>query len=265
MNNFGYRRAMTQEDPTTSFGFSQIPASQKAARVRDVFDRVASRYDIMNDVMSGGLHRVWKQHMIRRLPLHHISRPLTMIDMAGGTGDISFRALNTRAGRAGQLNVQLMDINHEMLCVGQQRATALGHSIDVIEASAEHIPCADQSVDIFTIAFGIRNVTDRAQALREAYRVLRPGGIFACLEFSHIPNDMLAGLYDKYSFSLIPPIGRMITGSDAPYQYLVESIRMFPTAEAFTSEIETAGFARVRAERLSAGIVALHLGWRIAP
>ncbi len=254
---------MMHDDHTTSFGFTQIPAAEKESRVRDVFDRVASRYDVMNDVMSAGMHRLWKNHLIRRLPLHDATRPQQMIDMAGGTGDISFRALKTRAGRADQLDIHLMDINHEMLCVGRARAASHGYRVNVVEASAEDIPMADQSADIYTISFGIRNVTDRARALQEAYRVLRPGGIFACLEFSHIPHAGLAKLYDTYSFSMIPPIGEFITGSGAPYQYLVESIRMFPDADTFASEIETAGFARVRHERLSGGIVALHLGWRI--
>ncbi len=253
---------MMQDDPSTSFGFSQIPLSQKAARVRDVFDRVAGRYDIMNDVMSAGMHRLWKDHLIRRLPLHHATGRVHMVDMAGGTGDVAFRALNTRAGRAGLVDIQLMDINHEMLCVGQKRAWQAGHNINVIEASAESIPLADESTDIYTVSFGIRNVSQRQQALSEAYRILRPGGIFACLEFSHIPHKALAELYDNYSFSVIPPLGRLITGNAAPYQYLVESIRMFPAADDFATEIADAGFSRVRYERLSGGIVALHLGWR---
>ena len=252
------------QNTETNFGFTKIPTSEKQSRVRGVFDAVADRYDIMNDMMSVGLHRLWKNHMIRRLPLHAARKPMTMVDVAGGTGDIAFRALKSPAGRNGLLDVRLIDINAEMLRVGYANAQKqnLDHHIQASVGNAEALPLEDKSCDIYTIAFGIRNVTHRDAALKEAWRVLKPGGVFACLEFSNIPNASMMKAYDAYSFNLIPPMGRLVTGDAAPYKYLVESIRTFPAADDFATEVKEAGFERVRHERLSAGIVALHLGWR---
>jgi len=187
-----------------------------------------------------------------------------MVDVAGGTGDIAFRALKSKAGRNGLLDVRLIDINAEMLRVGYASAQRqnLDQHILASVGNAEALPLENETCDIYTIAFGIRNVTHRDAALKEAYRVLKPGGIFACLEFSHIPNTSIMKAYDAYSFNLIPPMGKLVTGDAAPYKYLVESIRTFPTADNFAAEVKDAGFERVRYERLSAGIVALHLGWR---
>lgn len=263
---------MTQQEPqnnpsTTDFGFTKIPREEKKARVRDVFERSANRYDMMNDIMSAGLHRLWKSHLINRLPLHQALRPLAMLDVAGGTGDIAFRALQTKAGIAGCLNMTLLDINEDMLAVGRTNAAQRGVSDDIsfLAGDAENLPFEDQSMDIYTISFGIRNVTDRAQALREARRVLKPGGVFACLEFSQLPLKFMQRAYDAYSFTFIPAFGRVISGDAAPYKYLVESIRTFPNADHFADEVKEAGFARVRFDRLSQGIVALHLGWRPSP
>lgn len=257
-------KATDQEAELADFGFNKIPAAEKAGRVRAVFDQTAEKYDIMNDVLSAGLHRLWKAHLIARLPLHHDRRPIAMLDVAGGTGDIAFKALETKAGRSGCLSISLLDINEEMLAVGRRNAQSRGYEsqLDFIAGDAEKLPFADASMDIYTISFGIRNVTHRDRALAEAHRVLKPGGIFACLEFSQLPNKLLQRAYDAYSFSIVPKLGQFISNNAASYEYLVESIRMFPRAEDFASEIRDAGFARVRFEHLSAGITAAHFGWR---
>lgn len=252
------------EAELADFGFNKIPATEKAGRVRAIFDQTAQKYDIMNDVLSGGLHRLWKTHFVARLPLHHDRRPIAMLDVAGGTGDIAFKALETKSGRDGCLNIAVLDINQEMLNVGRSNAERLGYSdqLDFIAGDAEKLPFDDASMDIYTISFGIRNVTHRARALAEAHRVLKPGGIFACLEFSHLPNKVLQRAYDAYSFNIVPQLGKLISNNAASYEYLVESIRMFPKPDEFADEVRQAGFARVRYERLSAGIVAAHFGWR---
>ncbi len=247
-------------DPKASFGFREIPTAQKQGLVRNVFDRVAARYDLMNDIMSMGAHRIWKAHMVNRLPLAHPNQSL--LDVAGGTGDIAFRALK-KARQA--LPISVMDINAEMLSVGRKRAAQKGYAKNIrfTQANAEALPLADESVTIYTIALGIRNVTYREKTLLEAWRVLQPGGFFACLELSHMPEKALQKLYDRYSFSLIPQIGKLIVGDSEPYQYLIESIRQFPAAAQFAQDISAAGFANVRYDRLSGGVAALHYGQKL--
>lgn len=242
---------------SVDFGFRKVHASEKAPLVRDVFDNVASRYDLMNDVMSGGLHRLWKNNMISwlgpRAGMH-------IIDVAGGTGDIAMR-LKSRA----DCHVTVADINHSMLEQGRNRA--IDHNtmqgIDWLCADAEALPCPDNHFDAYTIAFGIRNVTHIDKALAEAFRVLKPGGRFLCLEFSAVHQPLLQKLYDAYSFKLIPQFGKWLTGSADSYQYLVESIRKFPDQEAFASMIRTAGFENVQYRNMTQGVVALHSGRKL--
>ncbi len=255
---------MAHNDPThTSFGFRDVAIDEKQGLVRGVFDRVAGQYDIMNDMMSLGVHRLWKAHFIRTLPLNHPH--ITMLDMAGGTGDIAFHAYKARGKQNKQLAMRIMDINHDMLCEGHRRAQKNGMlpHVDFMTGNAEQVPLASASVDIYTISLGIRNVTHRAHALREAYRVLKPGGCFACLEFSPLADTLFGKIYDAYSFHLVPAIGKLIVGDSEPYRYLVESIRRFPHADDFATEIKAAGFSRVGYTYLSNGIVAIHKGWRL--
>ena len=251
----------------TNFGFRQVPTEQKQALVRDVFDAVAARYDLMNDLMSGGLHRAWKRRLVEVLYLRRNSShdTLQMADIAGGTGDVAFRAMRMAARIATPLNVQVIDANTEMLRVGANRAGSekSGEHVSFITGNAEHLPLADNSLDIYSVAFGIRNVTHRADALREACRVLKPGGRFVCLEFSQLPSVLLTRAYDAYSFRVIPPLGKLVSGDAEPYQYLVESIRQFPRAEVFADEVRAAGFSRIAVERLSGGVAALHCGWKV--
>ncbi len=249
---------------TTHFGFTDVPTEEKQSRVRGVFDSVASNYDVMNDVMSGGLHRLWKNHFVSQLPLRE---GMHLLDLAGGTGDISFRYL-TRAHEAGlRVKTTITDINPSMLGEGQKRALDenrhhLGE-IDFKVVNAEEIPLEDNSVDAVTIAFGIRNVTHIDKALAEIYRVLKAGSPFMCLEFSPIETPILKQIYDAYSFNIIPKFGQMIAGDKDSYQYLVESIRKFPNAESFQTKIENANFSRCSFERLTGGVVAIHKGWKI--
>lgn len=248
----------------TSFGFQTVAAAEKAGLVRQVFDRVAPRYDLMNDLMSAGLHRLWKTTLVDTLN----PRPgMTLIDVAGGTGDVTFRIRDRVKARdpEGQIAITVCDINAAMLDVGRDRALD-SNRIDGLTwvcGNAEKLPVPAQSFDAYTIAFGIRNVTNRAAALREAYRVLKPGGRFLCLEFSEVQLPGLDQIYDAYSFNVIPFIGGLVAGDSASYRYLVESIRRFPAQATFQREIEAAGFARVTYRNLSGGVVALHSGWRI--
>lgn len=249
-------------DKTADFGFRRVPLSDKQALVDDVFDRVARRYDIMNDVMSGGLHRVWKEVLVTAVNPPKSERPFLLLDIAGGTGDVAMQTVIR--GGAGTRAV-VADINGEMLEVGRSRAAAggLGDRLRFTEANAEALPFADRRFDAATIAFGIRNVPRMSAALAEAYRVLKPGGHFLCLEFSHVDVPILQELYDLYSFNLIPAFGRLIAGDAEPYRYLVESIRRFPRPEPFAEMLRAAGFRRVTWQPLSGGIVALHSGWRL--
>lgn len=259
---------LTGRDGTlTDFGFRQVPTADKQALVRDVFDAVAARYDLMNDLMSAGLHRVWKRRLVELLFLRRNPDrdTLHMADIAGGTGDIAFRAARAAHRGATPIQIQVIDANTEMLRVGKNRAITARDALPVsfTTGNAEHLPLADNSMDIYTVAFGIRNVTHRAAALDEAWRVLKPGGRFVCLEFSNIPSDILTRVYDSYSFRVIPPLGQLVTGDGDPYQYLVESIRKFPRADTFADEVTAAGFSRVAVERLSGGVAALHSGWKV--
>lgn len=246
----------------TDFGFRRVPLGEKQTLVDEVFHSVARRYDLMNDLMSAGLHRAWKDALVNAINPPKSDREFRLLDVAGGTGDIAFRVIE--AGGAGT-TATILDVNAEMLAVGRERAERNGlfYAVDFVEANAEALPLPDQTYDAYTIAFGIRNVPRIDHALREAYRVLRPGGHFLCLEFSSVDIPGLDRLYDLYSFNAIPAIGRVVTGDAESYRYLVESIRKFPKPEAFGAMIRSAGFGRVSYRLMSGGIVALHSGWRL--
>jgi len=253
---------MDRPNQTTHFGFRDVPLGEKQTLVNEVFHSVASRYDLMNDLMSVGLHRAWKDVMITTLDPPKGDRPFALLDVAGGTGDIAFRAAKT-AGTG--FHATVCDINTDMLAVGRERATRqhLDDRVSFVEGNAETLGFADRAFDAYTIAFGIRNVPQIELALREAYRVLKPGSRFLCLEFSTVDVPGLDRIYDLFSFKVIPPLGRAVTGDAESYQYLVESIRKFPRPGAFAEMIGAAGFARVKWQSLSGGIVALHSGWRL--
>jgi demethylmenaquinone methyltransferase/2-methoxy-6-polyprenyl-1,4-benzoquinol methylase len=253
---------MDRPDQTTHFGFKDVPLGDKQTLVNDVFHSVAGRYDLMNDLMSGGLHRVWKDIMVNALNPPKSDAPFALLDVAGGTGDISFRAAKT-AGAG--FHATVCDINPDMLEVGRQRALKqyLDDKVTFVEGNAEALAFPDRSFDAYTIAFGIRNVPRIDLALAEAHRVLKHGGRFLCLEFSTVDVPGLDKLYDLFSFNVIPQLGRAVTGDAESYRYLVESIRKFPRPSAFAEMIRGAGFARVSWQTLSGGIVALHSGWRL--
>ncbi|XP_013104409.1 2-methoxy-6-polyprenyl-1,4-benzoquinol methylase, mitochondrial [Stomoxys calcitrans] len=264
--------ATTSEEGTTHFGFQTVKESEKEQKVHKVFEDVAKSYDIMNDAMSMGIHRVWKDIFIERLGPQHGTRHL---DMAGGTGDISFRFLKYLQGQPNpkglKSHVTVSDINQHMLDVGEERAKKLGLTEEKLSnmtiewkvADAEKLPFEDNSYNSYTIAFGIRNCTHVDQVLREAYRVLQPGGRFMCLEFSHLNSQTMQWLYDQYSFNVIPPMGQILAGQWQPYQYLVESIRKFPKQEDFKEMIQEAGFDLVRYENLTFGVVSIHSGFKL--
>jgi demethylmenaquinone methyltransferase/2-methoxy-6-polyprenyl-1,4-benzoquinol methylase len=253
---------MNRSDQTTHFGFRDVPLEEKQTLVNDVFHSVAQRYDLMNDLMSGGLHRVWKDIMVNTLNPPKGDRPYALLDVAGGTGDVAFRA--AKASGTG-FRATVCDINADMLSVGRDRAAKrrLDDRVSFVEGNAEELAFPDRSFDGYTIAFGIRNVPQIDRALKEAYRVLRPGGRFLCLEFSSVDVPGLDRLYDLFSFRVIPQLGRAVTGDAESYRYLVESIRKFPKPAAFADMIRGAGFGRVNWQTLSGGIVALHSGWRL--
>lgn len=246
------------EEKTTHFGFRTVREEDKATMVKGVFNSVAKRYDIMNDAMSMGIHRVWKDSLINSIN----PRPgMHLLDLAGGTGDIAFRFLD--ACRGGTVTV--CDINAEMLAVGKERAETQGYAdrAEFVCGDAMKLPFGNRSVDAYTISFGIRNVTRPEDALAEAYRVLKPGSKFWCLEFSPQVVPVLQEAYDSYSFNVIPRMGELITKDRESYQYFVESIRRFPVPGKFADMIKQAGFSRVGWRTMSAGIVAIHTGTRI--
>src|SRR5262245_24665870 len=264
---------MARPDQTTHFGYRDVPLGEKQTLVNEVFHSVASRYDLMNDLMSAGLHRAWKDVLVTKVNpppkgrpgrLHATSgdRPFALLDVAGGTGDIAFRVVD--AGNPAP-RVTVADINHAMLEVGRARAVERGFDdvVTFVEGNAEALPFPDRSFDAVTIAFGIRNVPRIELALKEAHRVLKLGGRFLCLEFSAVDVPGFDKLYDAYSFNVIPAIGRAVTGDAEAYRYLVESIRRFPRPDAFAGMLRAAGFGRVSFDRMSGGIVALHSGWRL--
>ena len=249
---------MSDEQQTTHFGFQTVDESQKAGMVHGVFSRVASKYDVMNDLMSGGIHRLWKDAMMDWLAPRPGQR---LLDVAGGTGDVAFRFLK----RAPEATATVLDMTEPMLIEGRKRAEAgrMADRLDWVVGDAMALPFAANSFDVYTISFGIRNVTRIPDALAEAFRVLKPGGRLMVLEFSQIPVPGLQWVYDRYSFNVIPVMGQVVTGDRDSYQYLVESIRRFPDQETFASMIRKAGFAQVKYRNLSLGIAALHSGWKI--
>uniref|UniRef100_A0A8C6FNG9 2-methoxy-6-polyprenyl-1,4-benzoquinol methylase, mitochondrial n=2 Tax=Moschus TaxID=68410 RepID=A0A8C6FNG9_MOSMO len=287
-------RLLSQEKEATEthFGFETVSEEEKGGKVYQVFESVAKKYDVMNDMMSLGIHRIWKDLLLWKM------RPFPgtqLLDVAGGTGDIAFRFLNyvqaqhqrkqKRQLRAqqnlsweeiarkyqneedslGGSHVMVCDINKEMLKIGKQKAHAQGYKAGLawILGDAEELPFDDDKFDVYTIAFGIRNVTHIDRALQEAHRVLKPGGRFLCLEFSQVNNPLVSRLYDVYSFQVIPVLGEVIAGDWKSYQYLVESIRQFPSQEEFKEMIEDAGFQKVTYENLTSGIVAIHSGFKL--
>jgi demethylmenaquinone methyltransferase/2-methoxy-6-polyprenyl-1,4-benzoquinol methylase len=246
----------------THFGFRTVGADEKQAMVDAVFDRVAPRYDLMNDLMSGGLHRLWKDVLATAVNPPRSDRLFSVLDVAGGTGDVAFRVAAT--GGAGT-RVTVCDINAEMLAVGRARAgeRGLDGRVSFVTGNAESLPFPDRDFDACTIAFGIRNVPRIEAALTEIYRVLKPGSRFLCLEFSTVDVPVLDAVYDFYSFNVIPALGRAVAGDAESYRYLVESIRRFPKPQVYAAMISAAGFRQLSYRVLTGGVVALHSGWRL--
>ena len=246
---------------TTHFGYAEVPVAEKTARVGAVFDSVAHRYDLMNDLMSGGIHRLWKAALVDRL---NPQAGMEIVDVAGGTGDIARRIINRCRG---ELSVTICDINANMLAAGRDRATDTGQvarsSLHLVCGNAEALPFADATHDAYTIAFGLRNVTHIDKALAEARRVLKPGGHFLCLEFSHVVLPMLDQLYEHYSFAVLPRLGAWVAGDRDAYVYLAESIRRFPLQDELVSMLGEAGFEQIIYRNLSGGIAAIHSAWRL--
>ena len=252
------RQPRTMTKPTTHFGYETVPLADKVQRVRGVFDSVASNYDLMNDLMSGGLHRLWKRYTIDQAAV----RPgQQVLDLAGGTGDLA-RRFASIVGKDG--HVTLADINHSMLTEGRRRLIDAGvaGNLSIAQVDAEDLPFASSTFDCITIAFGLRNVTDKEAALKSMYRVLKPGGKLLVLEFSK-PTEALKPIYDLYSFRVLPTLGKLIANDEDSYRYLAESIRMHPDQETLKGMMEDAGFERCRFHNLTGGIVALHVGYQI--
>ena len=250
---------MTNQPKTEwiDFGFETVPVNEKQSRVADVFSSVASSYDIMNDLMSGGVHRLWKDALMDWLAP---CKGQVLIDLAGGTGDIALRFL-----KRGGSHVHVVDINPDMISAGKKRRDikAYSNQLDWTVASAEDVPLQTGTAERVTISFGLRNVTNRDMALREAFRVLKPGGRFCCLEFSTVQNATFSKLYDLWSFNALPQLGRMVARDEAAYRYLAESIRTFPAQHDLARMMSEAGFAQVRFRNLSNGIAAIHSGWKL--
>ncbi|HEY1942616.1 MAG TPA: bifunctional demethylmenaquinone methyltransferase/2-methoxy-6-polyprenyl-1,4-benzoquinol methylase UbiE [Roseiarcus sp.] len=251
---------MSTGSAQTHFGDRTVRFDEKQGLVDDVFRKVADRYDLMNDLMSFGLHRVWKDILVAKLrPPRH--RPFQHLDVAGGTGDVAFRV----AAAGDETEVTVVDVNADMLRVGQQRAEKRreGARVSFVEGNAEELPLPSATFDAYTIAFGIRNVPRIERALAEAYRTLKHGGRFLCLEFSRVDLPVFDRVYAAYSEAAIPALGKVVAGDGAPYRYLVESIRKFPPPDRFAEMIEQAGFSRVDTTRMTGGVVAIHSGWKL--
>ena len=260
-NKMSEQRSTAGSEMETSYGFKSVGAGEKQPLVNEVFHKVAGRYDMMNDLMSGGLHRLWKDAMVAALnPPRRAG--WRVLDVAGGTGDIAFRIVEASDRNA---HATVLDINGSMLGVGRDRAEKKGYAefVDFVEANAEELPFADETFDAYTIAFGIRNVPRIEVALAEAFRVLKPGGRLLCLEFSEVDMPLLDRVYEAWSFNAIPQIGKLVAGESEPYSYLVESIRKFPNQETFAGMIRRAGFDRVSYRNYTGGIAALHSGWKL--
>jgi ubiquinone/menaquinone biosynthesis methyltransferase len=290
----GRRQFSTREKETTApyvsgesthFGFEEVPVGSKEARVRQVFENVAESYDVMNDFMSGGLHRLWKDYFVDLTKVSHMAKAvrkssstLSILDVAGGTGDIAFRMADaaqsmerSRSSGEDPVSITVCDINPEMLRVGDRRARERfgstvvdeAKSLSFVEGNAQSLTSfSDNSFDLYTIAFGLRNVTDVDLALREACRVLKPGGRYMCLEFSQVPNTVLRQIYETYSFHVIPSLGELVANDRPSYQYLVESIRKFSKQDELVSRMEKAGLRHIKYTNLTGGIVAIHEGWK---
>ncbi len=252
----------TNDEKGTAFGYRTVGESEKQGLVNEVFAKAAQRYDQMNDLMSAGLHRLWKDDFVSMLNPPKSAAPFHVVDVAGGTGDIAFRIAKVSGPGT---RVTLADISPDMVTEGAKRAAREDPyaRCRFTVGNAETLPFPDRTFDAYTIAFGIRNVTRIEAALAEAFRVLKPGGHFLCLEFSHVDVPILSDLYDAYSFTAIPAVGKVVTGDGQPYRYLVESIRMFPRQEEFKAMIEAAGFASTTYRNLTGGVAAIHSGWRI--
>ncbi|MGI9350337.1 MAG: bifunctional demethylmenaquinone methyltransferase/2-methoxy-6-polyprenyl-1,4-benzoquinol methylase UbiE [Rhizobiaceae bacterium] len=255
-------RTTKAEDMETSFGFSNVGKGEKQPLVNEVFHSVASRYDLMNDFMSAGMHRIWKDAMVTSIAPPKGDRSWTSLDVAGGTGDIAFRIVE-RGGP--NVHTTVFDINSSMLEVGEQRALKRGiaDKLSFIEGNAEDLPFENNSFDAYTIAFGIRNVPEMEKAIQEAFRVLKHGGKFLCLEFSEVDVPMLDKFYEQWSLHAIPRIGQVVTGDRESYQYLVESIAKFPNQQKFADAIRNAGFEKVGWRNFTGGVVAMHSGWKL--
>jgi demethylmenaquinone methyltransferase/2-methoxy-6-polyprenyl-1,4-benzoquinol methylase len=249
-----------QKQESVAFGFRDVAAGEKPGLVRDIFSSVARRYDLMNDLMSGGVHRLWKDAFVDWL---NPQGGMAVLDVAGGTGDIAFRIAARLRAKGGEGKITVCDINLAMLEQGVRRPQALDDTISWVCGDAENLPIEDSSQDAYTIAFGIRNTTHLDRVLAEAYRVLRPGGRFLCLEFSRVAAPGLDSLYDLYSFAVLPRLGEIVAGDGAAYRYLAESIRRFPAQAPFAKLIGKAGFTQVKFRNLSGGIAAMHSGWKV--
>ena len=249
------------ENNKTHFGFKEVDREQKSGLVKNIFSNVAKKYDLMNDLMSAGTHRLWKNSMIKHIDFFD---NIKIIDVAGGTGDIAFRIAKNAQEKNLNYHIEVVDINPQMLEVGRSRAVDMNlfSRLNFIEGDGEKLNFADESFDIFTIAFGIRNFTNIEKGLQEAYRVLKKGGKFICLEFSKVEDIFLQKIYDTYSFKIIPKIGEVILKDQDSYQYLVESIRKFPDQKSFKKLTENAGFSRVGYQNLTFGACAIHYGFK---